>query len=511
MLTTRWRALLLAIIASLALTSLALANGTDLLPAGACGANEIADLGDAGGVDVEGLLWDGCYGIDPDSGETVFIWAYQDPTQSGQEFMDDLSTSIAGGVSFFTPLTLAGRSVISYGPPGGAETYYFFNIGDTVYWIQASTEAEAERAVQRIGSGGGGGSGSGGAAFTESVPDPTTISVDPIVIATSVAAAAGIAVAAPFPSALFNSTLEANYDEVSGWFRRLRRRVSGAGSALGARFGAFFATRRGLAAFIGIAAVMYGFLNPGFGLNLESGAIVIGSWVGIVALIAVDQLPPRVYTRRRLGEPGKLRIHMAGLLIGLGCVVVTRLTDFQPGYLYGVVVAYTFSRTLNPIQAGKASALGAASSLALAFGAFVALGAVRAPFDGSPPLWALPVVAALVVMVIGGIEDVLFGLLPMRYMPGREIMAWNKPVWVLLFGASAFAFLHILVNPSSGYLSDTTLQPLGKVIALFVGFGLVSVLFWAFFRYRKPRTDEPAEPAAAMLHVTTPDSEEPDR
>src|SRR3990172_8622745 len=162
MLTTRWRALLLAVIASLALTSLALANGTDLLPAGACGANEIADLGDAGGVDVEGLLWDGCYGIDPDSGETVFIWAYQDPTQSGQEFMDDLSTSIVGGVSFFTPLTLAGRSVISYGPPGGAETYYFFNIGDTVYWIQASTEAEAERAGQRIGSPSPRGSGSGG-------------------------------------------------------------------------------------------------------------------------------------------------------------------------------------------------------------------------------------------------------------------------------------------------------------------------------------------------------------
>lgn len=99
----------------------------------------------------------------------------------------------------------------------------------------------------------------------------------------------------------------------------------------------------------------------------------------------------------------------------------------------------------------------------------------------------------------------------MRYMPGREIMSWSKPVWAVLFGASAFAFLHILVNPSSGYLSDTTLQPLGKVIALFVGFGLVSVLFWAFFRYRKPRTDEPAEPPAAMLHATTPDSEEPDR
>jgi hypothetical protein len=489
------RAFLLAVSASLAFAGLALANGSDLVPAGACGRNEIANFGDSLPVDASGMRFDGCFGSDPVNGESIFIWAFDDPAESGQQLMDSLSTDITGGAPGLNEVQLAGRRAIEYSIGAGVGTYYVFNIGEVVYVIQGTTRAAAERAVQRIGAGGGG--GGSGPGLTESVPGPADISVDPIVIATSVAAAAGVAVAAPFPSTLFNSTLEANYEEVSGWFRRLRRRVSGAGSALGARLSAFFATPRGLAAFIGIAALMYGFINPWFGFNLESAATVVGVWVGIAALAAADQLPARAFTRRRTGEAGELRVHMAGLLIGLGCVVITRITDFQPGYLYGIVVAYVFTRGLEPKDNGRASALGSAASLALSVAAFVALGAVRAPFGADVPLFVLPVTAALAVMVVGGIEDVLFGLLPLRYLPGQAIMAWSKPIWALLFGASAFAFLHVLVNPASGYLADTTLQPLSKVIALFVGFGLVSVLFWAFFRYRRPRAAATVSPSSA--------------
>jgi hypothetical protein len=84
-------------------------------------------------------------------------------------------------------------------------------------------------------------------------------------------------------------------------------------------------------------------------------------------------------------------------------------------------------------------------------------------------------------------------MMPVRYLPGEAVMRWSRIAWAALFGASAFAFLHVLVNPSSGYLADTTIQPLLKVVALGVGFGVVSVLFWAYFRYRKA---PPAEPSA---------------
>lgn len=48
-----------------------------------------------------------------------------------------------------------------------------------------------------------------------------------------------------------------------------------------------------------------------------------------------------------------------------------------------------------------------------------------------------------------------------------------------------FAFFHILINPASGYLSDTSRTPLFTTLALLVGFSLVSVAFWAWFRFRE--------------------------
>ena len=57
------------------------------------------------------------------------------------------------------------------------------------------------------------------------VPGPDQINLDPVVVASSVALAAGVVLVVPFPAALFNSTLEQNYGEVSGWWRRITGRV----------------------------------------------------------------------------------------------------------------------------------------------------------------------------------------------------------------------------------------------------------------------------------------------
>jgi hypothetical protein len=52
---------------------------------------------------------------------------------------------------------------------------------------------------------------------------------------------------------------------------------------------------------------------------------------------------------------------------------------------------------------------------------------------------------------------------------------------VLLF-VGAFCFLHILINPASGYMGSTATTPLFTMVALLVGFGVLSVAFWAYFR-----------------------------
>lgn len=60
-------------------------------------------------------------------------------------------------------------------------------------------------------------------------------------------------------------------------------------------------------------------------------------------------------------------------------------------------------------------------------------------------------------------------------------------MWAVLLTAAAFLFAYILLNPTAGYLGSTRISPLVPAVALFVGFGIVSFLFWAYFRYRPPR------------------------
>ena len=318
--------------------------------------------------------------------------------------------------------------------------------------------------------------------FAASVPAPAEVSLDPIILLQSAALAALLVLLMPFPSQLFNSTLETHEDDVRRWLRLDR-----IGSVVGG-IGAFWASWPGVALFTLLAAVLYGFLDPGFGLHLGSLATFLGMLAGIV-LVTVAFAVPVIWAHRRHGDRPSLKVVPVSLLIGVACVLLSRLTNFQPGYLYGLLIGLAFARELSAAEEGRATAIGAALMLAVAFGAWLGLGAL-------PQGEAFGLVVArtaLAALMVAGLEGVVFGLLPMRFLPGEPLYAWNRMLWGVLLAIGAFAFFHILINPASGYLSDSSRTPLFTVLALLLGFSAVSVAFWAWFRFRG---DTPADEQA---------------
>ena len=81
-------------------------------------------------------------------------------------------------------------------------------------------------------------------------------------------------------------------------------------------------------------------------------------------------------------------------------------------------------------------------------------------------------------------------MLPLRFMPGAVVYGWNRIVWGVLIALGLFGFAHVLLNPSAGYLADTTRTSFFTLVILLIGFGLASVLFWAYFRFRPNRATE---------------------
>lgn len=351
-----------------------------------------------------------------------------------------------------------------------------------------------------------------GEPLRESVPSPAEVSLDPIVLAQSAAVAAGVVILAPFPAVLFNSTMEAHYGEIMGWLRTLRLRLGGLSAfvPLWARRryisggvpgtvaadpdierrteGGFWRSPVGIISFLLLSGLLYGLLDPTFGLDLVS----VGTFLGLVGGLTVVLLAfgiPIYRNYQRESVPFFVQALPGTLLIGVACVLITRLTDFQPGYLYGLVVGFVAAREMSRADEGRTVALASGVLLAASMVAWLLLLFPIPGLAGGSDIQAVAFSTALATIVISGLEAAVFGLLPLRFLPGEKIFRWDKRIWAALLALGMFGFAHVLMNPTTGYLADESRTPFLTIVLLLAFFGLASVLFWGYFRYRSPRAE----------------------
>lgn len=317
--------------------------------------------------------------------------------------------------------------------------------------------------------------------FVRAVPPPGQVSSEPLIIAQSLALAGLIVLLMPFPAQLFNSTLETHYATVRRWFRldALQRSTG--------RLSGFWESLVGVLVFVLLAAVIYALLDPSVGVDVRGAATIVGLALGIV-LTTVMASAPALMKAIRTGDAWRIRALPATLIVGLMCVLISRLTGFLPGYLYGVILGFVFARELSRAEQGRANGLAAAALLVMALVAWFVLALI-----GPEPTGIVATIAAtaLSTLLVAGLEAVVFGLLPFRFLPGEPLHATNRLFWATLLLIGAFCFFHILINPASGYLGSSARTPLLTIVGLFVGFGLLSIAFWAYFR------NKPADPDGA--------------
>jgi hypothetical protein len=228
---------------------------------------------------------------------------------------------------------------------------------------------------------------------------------------------------------------------------------------------------------------------------LESVPTFLGFLVGLSIVLVALELPGFLMRSRTTGEIGRLRVLPWTLVLAAVFVLMSRLADLQPGYLYGIVLGTTFTRAVGPDVEGREAAVGMLVALGAAIGAWLLLGEVRVGSLAAGDLVGMVIETAAVTIVVAGLEAVAFGMLPIRFLPGGVIYAWSRPAWAGLFGLGLFAFMQVLIGPSSGYLAE--LEPAAWLAALgvFAAFGIFSLLFWSWFRFR-PGPQAPAEAAA---------------
>ena len=321
------------------------------------------------------------------------------------------------------------------------------------------------------------------------LPGPLDISLAPEDVARSVGITAFIMLLLGAPTTVFNSTLSANRVLIDRWIRRRRprqlRRLGFLGRISNA-IGSWSRSWAGLVTYLGVATVLYAFLKLDFPTQ-DSARTLFTTAFGIAVGTAVSQLPSEWYVRRHHGERGKVQVVLWTLALALGCVLATRLTSVQPGYIYGIIGAFSFTVALTSEDRGRMAFAGMAALLGVGLAAWF----IRIPFE--PVTGAVGGDAGslanelLTNTFVGAVQGAAIALIPLRYLTGERLIAWSRPRWAILWAGSLLLFAHVILYPVSSFGPHPSPTGLWTVAIAVVVYSLVALGFWWFFRARERR------------------------
>lgn len=329
-----------------------------------------------------------------------------------------------------------------------------------------------------------------------------------------------------FPANMFNNTFSSNYGEIvlilAGWRRKIRRAVGlkdereekgdvpltappaseespaersdsvGTGSEVAVSSAPStsktnpdmpgHSSRPWFFAVLALGGILGGLLNPHFGFNSESVSGFGATLVSFVIGAALSWYITKVF-RERHKYP--TRTYLKALPLGLGvaalCVIVSRATNFEPGYLYGIVVSIAFVESLEERHSAHLTVISTLSTLCvavLAWFAWIPVNHLAGLHPGNVPLALVDDVLGSIF--VGGLVGTVIGLIPLEFMPGGALLKWRKDVWAIVFFVALFLLVAVELNPDSGPTHHGD-APVVTAIVLFVGFGGSTWLMRRYF------------------------------
>lgn len=346
----------------------------------------------------------------------------------------------------------------------------------------------------------------GGIARTLASPRNAFSNVSSDVVNASIAVAAALFIT--FPANLFNQTFEENYADIRAWWRRrfgwLRLRSATNLATTETGKAEPLVQWRSFAAVVLGGALLGGLLDPHFGANARSVISVLALVAAICAGIAIPTVVAELFHRRH-HDATQLRIRAlpAGLIIAGVCVLLSRMTGFEPGYLYGIVAGVAFGRALAKREQAHLIIWTTLAVVGVSVVAWIAWAAINGTAEESGASGALIWLDdALAAIFVAGLVGSVISMLPLRFLPGRVLQSWNRAAWAGVFAITLFGLIQVMLRPHAT-AEGPSHSPLVTTILLFVGFAAATFAFrWHFVRKRQRESGEAPEPwRQTMRHL----------
>ena len=283
---------------------------------------------------------------------------------------------------------------------------------------------------------------------------------------------------AVLPGHLLNATLAEQYERFTK--RREQRRRA---PSRWAKFVAFLHRAPFVAglALTTVTALLFGFADPRFGFSLASLRLFLGL---AIALALVSYLTNAVVSRIMQGRwkvDVEVNLRPLGLILTVIGVVVSRLFDFSPGFLIGLVLGLVISEKRLVQYAWRAVLLRTSILLGLALLAWLAFSLFDAREEGGTFASELAI-ETLVAITTEAIVGLMVELLPLKLLEGEKLYEKSKVIWGSLYLLTVVIFV-VAVVPWEGNWAELG-SSLWTWIGIVVGFGIVATGVYLYFRIR---------------------------
>jgi hypothetical protein len=244
-----------------------------------------------------------------------------------------------------------------------------------------------------------------------------------------------------------------------------------------------------------LAGIMLCLVDPTAAVDWKTVALGIGLTVAVLVTTLSYEVPGQRLRLSITRQRAVLRTLPLALLIAMICAAVSRIADFQPGYVYGLIAGYPAiaiaagvpERDARQRDDAKAVVVGVVVTLTVSLIAWLLWNRVDAAAEHADAGFGILVVdAALAATTLMGVQTVLFRLIPLRYLDGLILVRWSRAVWAAIYLPVTVAYLAILIQESE----PVTPASVAKAMALFVAFGVFSLGYWAYVA-RKGRSPAP--------------------
>ena len=195
-----------------------------------------------------------------------------------------------------------------------------------------------------------------------------------------------------------------------------------------------------------VAALASAFVDPDFGpdpTGVRTTLAIFAAFLVTVALgWAVTALVMAVVVR---GSHPRVEFRPLSLVIVVAGVVISRLTGFEPGIIFGLIAGIGFGALLGERARAASSFVGLGYLAVVGAISWIAYSAWSGSVRSAPEWYEVLGWEALAGITIAAASALPIALLPVRGLLGAEVWAWSRLAWLASYLGASIAFLLVLI------------------------------------------------------------------